>query len=127
MAEKTVIGAGTFIRGDIRGDGDLEIFGRVEGEIEVDGDVTVAEGALVKGNVGGRRVHVRGAVAGDLVGGESVALEHGARVVGDLRSPRSAWAKVRSCADGSRRPTPRPVVRRRRRLPKLRRRCPSRA
>ena len=46
---------GTVVRGGIRGDGDLEILGRVEGSVVVDGEVVVGEGALVKSDVRGRR------------------------------------------------------------------------
>jgi cytoskeletal protein CcmA (bactofilin family) len=86
MADVTVVGSGIFLRGSIQGEGDLEIRGRVEGEISVGGEVTIADGALVKADVSGRRIVVRGAVAGNLTGEESVRLEGGARVVGDLRA-----------------------------------------
>jgi cytoskeletal protein CcmA (bactofilin family) len=85
MADVTVIGQGIFLRGSIRGDGDLEIRGRIEGEVEVGGEVTIADGALVKADVSARRITVRGAVAGNLTGEDGVRLEEGARVVGDLR------------------------------------------
>jgi len=42
--------------------------------------------------VSARRIVVRGAVKGDLVASESIVLEEGARVVGDLRAPRIAIA-----------------------------------
>lgn len=87
MADVTVIGREAFVRGSIRGEGDLEIHGRVEGEIEVDGAVTIAPGALVKADVSGRQITVRGAVAGNLSAEQAVRLEEGARVVGDLRAP----------------------------------------
>jgi cytoskeletal protein CcmA (bactofilin family) len=86
MADVTVVGSGIFLRGSIQGEGDLEIRGRVEGEISVGGEVTIADGALVKADVSGRRIVVRGAVAGNLTGEEAVRLEGGARVVGDLRA-----------------------------------------
>jgi cytoskeletal protein CcmA (bactofilin family) len=85
MADVTVIGQGIFLRGSIRGDGDVEIRGRIEGDVEVAGEVTIAEGALVKADVQARRITVRGAVAGNLTGEDGVRLEEGARVVGDLR------------------------------------------
>jgi cytoskeletal protein CcmA (bactofilin family) len=85
MADVTVIGQGIFLRGSIRGDGDVEIRGRVEGDVEVAGEVTIGEGALVKADVQARRITVRGAVAGNLTGEDGVRLEEGARVVGDLR------------------------------------------
>jgi cytoskeletal protein CcmA (bactofilin family) len=86
MAEKTVISASTSVRGHVRGQGDIEVLGHVAGDVEVDGDVTLGEGSTVKGNVSGRRLVIRGAVLGDLAGAESIALEDGARVVGDLRA-----------------------------------------
>jgi cytoskeletal protein CcmA (bactofilin family) len=85
MADVTVIGQGIFLRGSIKGDGDVEIRGRIEGDVEVAGEVTIGEGALVKADVTARRITVRGAVAGNLTGEDGVRLEEGARVVGDLR------------------------------------------
>jgi cytoskeletal protein CcmA (bactofilin family) len=85
MADVTVVGQGIFLRGSIRGEGDLEIRGRIEGDVEVGGEVTIADGALIKADVTARRITVRGAVAGNLTGEEGVRLEEGARVVGDVR------------------------------------------
>jgi len=85
MADVTVVGQGIFLRGSIRGEGDLEIRGRIEGDVEVGGEVTIADGALIKADVTARRITVRGAVACNLTGEEGVRLEEGARVVGDVR------------------------------------------
>jgi len=90
MADATVIGRGTRIRGRVSGSVDLEIQGHIEGEVTVEGDVTVDAHGLVGANVSGRRLVVRGAVKGDLVGEEAVVREDGARVVGDVRAPRVA-------------------------------------
>lgn len=86
----STIGRGTVIRGTVRGEGDIEIDGRVEGVVDVDGDVTLGESARIRiedGALSGRRVTVRGAVAGNIRGVSSLLLEEGARVVGDLASP----------------------------------------
>jgi len=85
MADVTVVGQGIFLRGSIRGEGDLEIRGRIEGDVEVAGEVTIGDGALIKADVTARRIVVRGAVAGNLTGEEGVRLDEGARVVGDVR------------------------------------------
>jgi cytoskeletal protein CcmA (bactofilin family) len=85
MADVTVVGQGMFLRGSIRGEGDLEIRGRIEGDVEVVGEVTIGDGALVKADVTARRITVRGAVAGNLTGEDGVRLEEGARVVGDVK------------------------------------------
>lgn len=89
----TVIGQSAFVRGRITGTGDLEIAGRVEGDVACSGDVTVDGGGLVAANVSARRIVVRGAVKGDLTAEDAILLEAGARVVGDLRAPRIAIAQ----------------------------------
>jgi cytoskeletal protein CcmA (bactofilin family) len=84
MNPVSIIGAGTTVRGSIRGEGDLEIHGHVEGVVVVTGEVIITETALLKSDVRARRVIVRGAVAGDVSAEESIVLEPGARVLGDL-------------------------------------------
>jgi cytoskeletal protein CcmA (bactofilin family) len=88
--EVTVIGRGARVRGRITGSATLEILGLVDGEILVDGDLTVGDSGMVASDLSGRRVVVRGAVKGNVTGEESVHLEDGAKVVGDVRAPRIA-------------------------------------
>ena len=88
MSSVSTIGLGTTVRGSIRGEGDLEIHGRVEGSVVVTGEVIITETALLKSDVRGRRIIVRGAVAGDISADESIVLEAGARVLGDLGAPQ---------------------------------------
>ncbi len=89
----TVIGRLARVRGRISGDSDLEVQGFVEGDIAVTGDVIVEANGIVGASVRGRRLVVRGAVKGDLVGEQAVVLEDGARVLGDIRAPRVAIAQ----------------------------------
>src|SRR5271155_863154 len=84
----STIGRGTVVRGSVRGDGDLEILGHVEGSVAVSGELSIGEGALIKSDVSGRRVTVHGAVAGNVSATEAIVLEAGARVVGDLGAPQ---------------------------------------
>jgi cytoskeletal protein CcmA (bactofilin family) len=87
-ANVSVIGRTTRIRGRVTGEVDLDVQGFVDGEIAVGGDVTIDAHGMVGAGVRGRRLVVRGAVKGDLVGEEAILLEDGARVVGDVRAPR---------------------------------------
>jgi cytoskeletal protein CcmA (bactofilin family) len=87
-ASVSIIGRTTRVRGRVTGQVDLEVHGFVDGEVAVSGDVTVDAHGMVGAGVRGRRVVVRGAVRGDLLGEEAVLLEDGARVVGDIRAPR---------------------------------------
>src|SRR5688500_9854587 len=88
MASVSTIGRGSVVRGSVHGEGDLEILGRVEGSVAVSGELTIGEGALIRSDVTGRRVVVRGAIAGNVSAAEAIVLEPGARVVGDLGAPQ---------------------------------------
>lgn len=88
MTTPSTIGRGTTIRGSIRGDGDLELHGYVEGTVTLGGDLQISETALVKSDVSAKRVFVRGAVAGNISATEIIILEPGARVVGDVGAPQ---------------------------------------
>ncbi|HWP06367.1 MAG TPA: polymer-forming cytoskeletal protein [Polyangiaceae bacterium] len=84
----SVIGRGTVVRGNVRGSGSLEILGRVEGDVSVNGELVIGEDGAVRGSVSGSHITCSGAVQGDVRGSEAVLLERGARVVGDLTAPR---------------------------------------
>ncbi len=88
MTTPSTIGRGTTIRGSVRSDGDLDIHGLVEGSVNVKGELVIAETALIKSDVSGRRVIVRGAVAGNVSADELIVVEPGARIVGDLGAPQ---------------------------------------
>lgn len=88
MSQSSVIGAGTVVHGNLQGEGSLEVFGRVEGDVSTSGDVLVAEGGVVRGDITAAKITVSGAVQGNLNGSEGVALERGAKVVGDVSAPR---------------------------------------
>jgi cytoskeletal protein CcmA (bactofilin family) len=88
MAALSSIGRGTVVRGNIRGDGDLDIHGRVEGSVVLTGDLLISETGIVRSDVTGRRVTVRGAVLGNISATEALVLEAGARVVGDIGAPQ---------------------------------------
>lgn len=88
MAESSVIGAGTIVSGHVRGDGSLEILGRVEGDVNVTGNVVIGASGRVRGSVHGAQLTIAGQVQGDLRGTLAVFLESGARVAGDISSPR---------------------------------------
>ena len=56
MADTTAIGRSSLVRGRIAGDGDLEIAGRVEGDVTVSGEVTIDATGLVAANVSAKRI-----------------------------------------------------------------------
>ena len=86
---KAVIGATIKIKGDLSGDEDLLIEGRVEGTVKLDKhDLTVGESANVKANVTAKVVRVEGEVIGDVRGIERIVIAQVGRVQGNLSAPR---------------------------------------
>jgi cytoskeletal protein CcmA (bactofilin family) len=87
---ESVLADGVVVTGRITGDGNLDIRGRVEGEVDIRGDLTLT--GMAKASLSGVRVTISGAVVGDITASEAIVLEESARVVGNLRAPRIAVA-----------------------------------
>jgi cytoskeletal protein CcmA (bactofilin family) len=89
MADKqTVIGPDTRVAGEIRGDEDVLVQGRVEGRIALSSVLTIEDGAILQADVEARIVLISGVVVGNVTASDSVRLTDKARVVGDVTSPR---------------------------------------
>jgi len=87
--EAATIGRSITIRGDVTGDEDLYIQGRIEGTINLkQHSVTVGPEGRVKANIKGRMVTIEGEVDGDVRGQEQVALRSASKVNGDIVAPR---------------------------------------
>ncbi len=87
--ERAVIGASITIRGDVTGDEDLVIQGRVAGKVDLaQHNVTVGANGRIKANVVGRTVTGEGEVEGDLRAEEQIAIRKTARVRGNAVAPR---------------------------------------
>lgn len=93
MAAASVIGRGTLIRGNVSGDAALDVQGRVQGDVTMQGDVSVGDEARIDGKLTGAQVSIAGTVVGNVRGSEAVLVEPGARVVGDLSAPRIGVAE----------------------------------
>ena len=81
------IGGSLSIKGDIYGEEDLFIEGRIEGKITVKkGSVTVGEKGRVRADVEATNIQVAGEVEGDLLGREQVVLLETGRVQGNIKA-----------------------------------------
>ena len=79
------IGAGAKVHGRIAGDGDLTVEGRVDGDIALRGELTVAEGGVVAAeSIQAETITVAGRLEGEMRSGAVRALA-GASVRGDVR------------------------------------------
>ena len=89
MADKeTIIGAETRISGEVRGDENLVVRGRIDGKVQITEALTVDAGGIVQADVEAREVVVLGVLVGNITAVESVRLGDKARMVGDISAPR---------------------------------------
>ena len=105
----TVIGESLLVTGQLSGDQDMTVLGRVEGTIQLSRTLYVDVGGIVKADVEVANAVISGIVVGNVTASQSVQVTETGRLVGDLRAPRIvivAGARVRGqvemSADGAR-------------------------
>ncbi|MFQ5839490.1 MAG: polymer-forming cytoskeletal protein [Candidatus Methylomirabilales bacterium] len=80
------MGRGITVRGELAGEGDVQIGGRVEGKVSVTGTVLIGEGATVEADVVATAIVIAGTVRGNLAAVTRVACLPTARLTGQIRS-----------------------------------------
>jgi cytoskeletal protein CcmA (bactofilin family) len=84
-----VIGPGIHINGDISGDENLVIEGRVDGKIRLgSNEVDVGKSGKVNADITAKVIKIAGQVHGDLTGVEKVVISRSGNVHGNIVAPR---------------------------------------
>ena len=87
------IGKSIHIKGELSGNEDLTIEGKVEGKITLNGcSVTIGQSGLVMAEIHAKSVVVCGQVRGDITADESVEVAATGTVLGNVRAPRVVLA-----------------------------------
>jgi cytoskeletal protein CcmA (bactofilin family) len=89
----TVLGSRLRIVGDVSGDEDLVVNGKLEGKIRVDRKVVVNVGAEVEGDIQAKSVTIGGRVHGQVMASERAELLPSGRVQGNVHAPRIVMAE----------------------------------
>lgn len=90
-ATRTVatIGKTLVMKGQIRGQEDLIIDGRLEGDVDLpENRLTVGVTGHVQGSVRAREIVILGTVQGNMEASERVEIKKNAKVIGDLKAQR---------------------------------------
>lgn len=83
------IGPSISLRGDLSGDEDLIIRGRVEGTVSLkQHNVTVGEEGRIKADIHGCNITIAGQMEGDVYASEQVVVKRSGHVRGNIVSPR---------------------------------------
>jgi len=81
------IGKSVSIKGELTGDEDLTIEGRVEGKIELkDHNLVIGPHGTIKGQINAKNVTVKGKVLGNVSARELVEIKASGSVAGDIES-----------------------------------------
>ena len=88
LKEQSVIGRSISMKGEISGEEDLIIQGRVEGKIDLKkNNITVDKSGSIKGDIYGKSITIEGEVEGNLFGEKRIVLQPSGVVRGDMRAP----------------------------------------
>lgn len=82
--DNTVIAKGITFRGTLEGEGVVQIEGRLEGEIQLSGAVTVTTTGEVRGPILADSVRVAGEVTGSITARDNLCLERTGSIHGDV-------------------------------------------
>ncbi len=100
----TTIGADAVFKGQLHFEKGVRLLGRFEGEITSQGQLLVAEGAALTGDVKAGIIRIDGEVKGNLAAETKVQLSASARVEGDVQAQRLEVAEgavlIGRCAVG---------------------------
>lgn len=88
MDNITVIGQSIFIRGNIEGEEDLSVQGKIEGNITLQNTLYLEESGIVKADVSVKNAVISGILVGNLEAKESIEITEIGIVVGDIYAPR---------------------------------------
>jgi cytoskeletal protein CcmA (bactofilin family) len=84
--KESVIAAGLAIEGKIEGGGHVRIAGRFNGDVHVEGNLTIEPGAKLTGEVRAKTVIVGGELEGNIDAAQSVELTSTGVLTGDLKA-----------------------------------------
>jgi cytoskeletal protein CcmA (bactofilin family) len=86
--DTTYLGKNLKITGNVSGEGNLILLGTFDGEFDLKGQLKVAQGARIKGNVKATSVSINGNVEGTILASERILLDTTAAMKGRLVTPK---------------------------------------
>jgi len=84
--QETVVGENVLVTGKLQTSSNIQINGRVKGEIDSGGSVVVGKAAMVEGPISAAEIKVEGVVNGNITAKESLELDVSAKVFGEIKT-----------------------------------------
>jgi cytoskeletal protein CcmA (bactofilin family) len=85
---KNVLVSEVEIKGNLKFTGELLFEGKLDGEIQTDGVLTLGDSAVINGNINAQSVVVRGKVTGNINAKEKIEIKSKAELFGDIRATK---------------------------------------
>jgi len=85
-ATRNVLSTDVEIKGNVKFTNDLVVDGKIEGEINSDGNLTIGENARIRAEIKTATIVVYGKVHGNLSATDRIELKSSAEVVGDIKT-----------------------------------------
>ena len=85
-AKESLIAADLAIEGKIEGAGNVRIAGKFKGDVKVQGNLTIEQGAKVSGGVAANKVTLAGELDGNIASAQHVELLQSGVINGDLKA-----------------------------------------
>lgn len=84
----TTIGKGITIKGDLVGDEDVKIEGKVEGRVQLTQNLVVGQNGVVEADVQAENINIGGTVTGNIMAKNKVEIVASGTMLGDIKAPR---------------------------------------
>lgn len=89
VKSNTTISTGCIIKGDVSGNDDMNIFGKIDGTISLNNNtLTVEKSATVSATISAKIVNINGNITGNIEASEKIIITDTGNVTGDLSAPK---------------------------------------
>src|SRR5215831_17694858 len=85
---KNILNSDVEVKGTLKFSGELTFDGKVDGDINSDGTLTLGDNAIVKGTIDVGSVVVRGKITGNVVAKDKIELKAKTELFGDVRASK---------------------------------------
>lgn len=80
----TLVGKGTYVEGTINAEGTVRVDGKIQGGVNITGNLIIGEEGAVKGNIKSENAYVAGTIEGNVTATSQLHITHTAKLTGDI-------------------------------------------
>jgi len=85
-ASTSLVSRNVKIEGEIRGDENLHIDGRIKGSIKIDGNILIGNSAIVEADIEAAAVIIQGKVTGNVLAHQQLEIQPSGQLIGDCKA-----------------------------------------